>query len=249
MPDGTALFCEPDTNRVIRIDANGQFATYLEDTNRSIGLGFDHKGRLIATQSHDPKIAVLQPERAVLADSFGGQPLVRPNDLAIDKKNGIYFSDPLPANPKAAFREPPPGRKGMLLYIKPDGTVVKLTDAVAEPHKIALSPDEKTFYAGDRDRVLAFDVKSDGSVANPRTFAEVHGEALVVDQAGRLYVSLDEGIDVFTPQGKLLGTIPTATHIQNFAFTGRDRKTIYAVGRGNVYRIAMLARGLKSRQK
>jgi gluconolactonase len=54
---------------------------------------------------------------------------------------------------------------------------------------------------------------------------------------------------VFNSRGQLLGTIPTAIHIQNFAFTGRDRRTLYAVGRGNVYKIEMLSRGLKSRQK
>jgi gluconolactonase len=186
MPDGTPLFCEPDANRVYQIDSSGHFKPYLEDTNRTIGLAYDHKGRLIAAQSYEPKIAVLMPSRDVLVDSFGGQPLVRPNDLVIDKHNGIYFSDPLPSNPKAAFREPPPGRKGLLLYRRPDGKVITVADAVSEPHKITLSPDEKTFYAGDKDRVLAFDVSSDGSVRNPRTFTEVHGEELLVDSAVRV---------------------------------------------------------------
>lgn len=249
MLDGTPLFCEPDNNRIYKITDDNQLVPFLEDTNRTIGLAYDHKGRLISTQSFQPRLGILSPNREVLVDSFDGRPLVRPNDLVVDKKNGIYFSDPLPGNPKQAFREPPPGRKGLMLYRRPDGAVIKVAEAVTEPHKITLSPDERTFYAGDRDRVLAFDVKSDGTVVNPRTFAEVHGEALTVDESGRLYVSLDEGIDVFSPQGKLLGTIPTAVHIQNFAFTGKDRRTLIAVGKGNVYRIAMLSRGLRSRQK
>src|SRR5438128_6897424 len=48
-------------------------------------------------------IGVLSPTRAVLADSFEGQPLVRPNDLVIDKKDGIYFTDPIP-RVEQAFR-------------------------------------------------------------------------------------------------------------------------------------------------
>ena len=54
----------------------------------------------------------------VLADAFEGQPLVRPNDLVIDKKGGIYFSDPIPGA-QQRFREPPPGRKPLLFYITP----------------------------------------------------------------------------------------------------------------------------------
>lgn len=67
----------------------------------------------MAAQSREPRIAVLSPTRTVLADSFEGQPLVRPNDLVIDKKGGIYFTDPIPG-PQQAFREPPPGRKPLL---------------------------------------------------------------------------------------------------------------------------------------
>ena len=248
MPDGSTLFCEQEENRIIRIDFDGNFSTYLEDTNRSIGLAYDHAGRLIATQSRDPRIAVLAPNRMTLVDSFEGQPLVKPNDIVIDRKGGIYFSDPL-SNVKSQFREPPPGRKSLMLYVRPDGTVIKPTDAIVEPHKLTLSPDEKTFYAGDGDHLVALDVRPDGRLVNPRRFAAISAEALAIDEAGRLYVSIDDGIEVLSPAGKSLGRIPTPIRIQNFAFSGKDRKTIYAVGRGNVYRISMLAAGFKGRQK
>ena len=79
--------------------------------------------------------------------------------------------------------------------------------------------------------------------------AELRAEALAVDEKGRLYTSTDGGIAVFTAAGERLGTIPTPIPIQNFAFSGKDRNTIYAVGRGNVYRVSMLAAGYKKRQK
>jgi len=118
MPDGSMLFTEQDVDKIIKIDNNGNISTYLEHTNRTIGLAYDHKGRLIATQSREPRIAVMAPTTAVLADAFEGQPLVRPNDLVIDRNNGIYFTDPIP-NPEVAFRPPPPGRKPLLFYITP----------------------------------------------------------------------------------------------------------------------------------
>ena len=75
MPRGNVSFCELDANRVIHIDLAGNFWTYLEDSNRSIGLGYDAKGRLIAPQSREPRVGVLAPMRMTLADSFEGQPL------------------------------------------------------------------------------------------------------------------------------------------------------------------------------
>jgi gluconolactonase len=248
MPDGSILFCEIDTNRVIHIDLAGNFSTYLEDSNRSIGLGYDAKGRLIAAQSREPRVGVLAPVRMTLADSFEGQPLVRPNDLVVDKKGGIYFTDPLPT-PQMQFREPPPGRKPLLFYITPDGKLIKLTEEVTQPNGVQLSTDEKVLYAVDGDYIVAFDVQPDGTVKNLRKFVQVTGDGLAVDSEDRLYVATEQGVQVVSATGHLLGLIPAPVRIQSIAFGGVDRKTLYAVGRGAVYRISLLAQGVKGRAK
>jgi gluconolactonase len=249
MPDGSVLFCELNVNRIIRIDRSGEFSTYLEDANRSIGLGFDHKGRLIATQSRDPRVGVLAPTRMTLADSFDGQPLVRPNDLVIDRKGGIYFSDPLPT-PQTQFRDPPPGRMPLLFYITPKGKLTKLTEEVTAPNGVQLSNNEKILYAVDGDHIVAFDVQRDGSVKHLRRFVDVAGgDGLAVDSQDRLYIATEQGVQVVSPAGQILGLIPAPVRIQSIAFAGPDRKTLYAVGRGAVYRIPLLVQGVKGRAK
>ena len=50
MPDGTVIFSEPTANRTIKIDANDNVTTFLENTGGSNGMAFDSKGRLIATR-------------------------------------------------------------------------------------------------------------------------------------------------------------------------------------------------------
>ncbi len=248
MPDGSVLFCEFNANRIVHIDLAGNFSTYAEDSNRPIGLGYDTKGRLVAAESRDPRIEVLVPVRITLADSFGGQPLVRPNDLVVDEKGGIYFTDPIPS-PEIQFREPPPGRKPLIFYITPGGRVTKLTEAVAHPNGVELSTDGKILYAVDGDHIVAFDVQPDGTVKNPRTFVNVTGDGLAVDSDDRLYVATEHGIQIVSAAGRLLGLIPAPTRIQSIAFGGVDRKTLYAVGGGAVYRISLLAQGVKGRAK
>jgi gluconolactonase len=249
MPDGSVLFCELNANRIIHIDLTGNFSTYLEDANRSTGLGYDPKGRLIAAQSRDPKIGIIAPQRKTLADSFAGEPLVRPNDLVIDRKGGIYFSDPVP-NPQAQFRDPPPGRKPLLFYITPNGKVTKVTEEVTQPNGVQLSTNEKTLYAVDGDRIVAFDVQRDGAVKNLRKFVDVAGgDGLVIDNDDRLYIATEQGVQVVSPKGRILGLIPTPVRMQSIGFAGVDRKTLYAVGKGAVYRIQLLARGIKGRAK
>ena len=250
LPDGSVLFTEQEANKILKVDKNDKISTYLENTNRTVGLGFDHKGRLIGTQSREPRVGILAPTREVLADKFEGQPLVRPNDLVIDKKNGIYFSDPIP-NPQAAFRSPPAGRKPLLFYIRPDGQVTKLTEEVTAPNGVQLSPDEKTLYATNGTRIMAFDVQPDGSVTNPRTFAMSGGDGLAIDNAGRLYAAVAgvRGIRVFSPEGQDLGTIPSGTPPQSVGFAGAGKKTLYIVGRGALYKTQMIAEGIKGRAK
>ena len=206
----------------------------------------DHsKGRLIAAQSREPRIAVLHPTRTVLADSFEGQPLIFPNDLVIDKKGGIYFTDQV----NERFRPAPPGRKPLLFYITPAGKVTKLTEYITSPNGVQLSPDEKILYASNGNHIVAFDVQPDGSVTNPRKFADSGGDGMAVDNAGRSHTAVGDGIRVISPQGQILGTIPTPVGMQSIGFAGRDKKTMFAVGRGAAYRIQMLAEGLRSRPK
>jgi gluconolactonase len=253
MPDGSMLFTEQDADRIIRVDRNDRISTYLEDTNRTVGLAYDQKGRLIGTQSRDPKVGVLAPEpRTVLADSFEGQPLVRPNDLVIDRRGGIYFTDPL-GNPQQRFREPPPGRKPLLFYLRPDGTLMKLTEEITNPNGVQLSPDEKTLYATNGQTIMAFDVQPDGSVRNGRVFAKSGGDGLAIDTQGRLYSAVAgvQGIRVFSADGKDLGTIPVGVGPQSVGFAGPNKKTLYIVGRGALYKTQteMLSQGIQTRAK
>lgn len=262
MPDGSLLFTEQDAGdgRLVRIDKDGNVSTFLDNTNRTIGLAYDAKGRLIGTQSRIPRVGVLHPVRMTLAEEFEGVPLVFPNDLVVDRKGGIYFTDQL----QTRFRPVPAGRtKPLIFYIRPDdGKVVKVSEEVANPNGITLSPDEKVLYAANGGTIAAFDVQPDGTLWNFRTFATLVGlrrnaqgqvqggaDSICIDAGGRLYVATSAGVQVFSPQGQHLGTIPTPLPPQAPAFAGPNKKTLYVVGRGAVYKIAMVAQGVLGRAK
>ena len=59
----------------------------------------------------------------------------------------------------------------------------------------------------------------------------------------------NSGVEVFTSAGSPLGIIPLPKKPQNIAFAGLEKKTLYAVGRGAVYKIPLLAQGFKGRAK
>jgi gluconolactonase len=260
-PDGTLLLTEQAASVVTRIDAQGNRSTFLDNTNGCQGLTFDQKGRLIGVLPATRQIAALTPARAVLASAFEGRPFIGPNDLVADRRGGVYFTDPGGYPPAGQFLTAIPA----VYYMRPDGSVIRITDEIPRPNGIILSPDEKTLYVANTlgAFVVAFDVQPDGSARNQRNFARLGGirmtnqgvrsgaDGLAVDEDGRLYVTSTIGVQVFSPQGRHLGTIPIGNPDgpQNLAFAGPDKKTLYVVGDGAVWKVAMLAQGPKGRAK
>ena len=266
LPDGSLIFTETNANRITKIDKDNNVSTFLENTNGSNGLAFDSKGRLITVQTTpgQTKIGVVYPKgsETVLADGFEGKPFGRPNDLVVDKKGGVYFTEPGPnAQPGTTPAAPP--LPPAVYYVPPGGRAIKIADGIERPNGIQLSRDEKTLYVNNTNGefVLAFDIQPDGTVRNRRNFAKYESvtrtasgvssgaDGLAIDSQGRVYVAASTGVQVFSPQGQHLGTIPLSRAPQNLAFAGPGKKTLYVVGRGAAFRIPMVAEGFKDRAK
>jgi gluconolactonase len=148
--------------------------------------------------------------------------------------------------------------------IKPNGEVVRIAKDIERPNGIQLSPDEKALYVANTagEYVFAYDVAEDGSISGKRNFAKLEGyrktdngsfssgaDGLAIDAKGRLYVASTSGIQVFSTAGEALGIIPLPKAPQNLAFAGKDKNTLYVVGRGAAYRIAVLTPGFAGRAK
>ena len=261
LPDGNLLFTEGGARRLTHMDKNGKLSTFVADI-QSGGLGFDPKGRLIANDNTQGKqgIYIVYPKGAekTLVDRKT-QGFMQSNDLVVDKKGGVYFTQPEQAN---------------VGYIVPDGKGMKIVaENVTRPNGITMSPDEKILYVNDSrgEYIVAYDVQADGSLTNRRNFAKYDqintssaqgdvgpgqrykvtscADGLAVDKEGRVFNAGCNGIQVFSPQGKHLGTIPTARVVQNLAFAGPDKKTLYLVGRGAAWKIQTLTQGYQGRAK
>jgi len=267
MADGSLLFTETQANRITRIDQDNNLTTFLENTNGSNGLAFDAKGRLISVQTTPGKtlIGVIYPkgQEATLSDNFDGKPFGRPNDLVVDKKGGVYFSEPGP-NATPGQPAPAPPLTPAVYYVPAGGKSMRIAEGIARPNGIQLSPDEKTLYVNDTagEYALAFDIKPDGSVGNRRNFAKYPtvnktpagafnsgADGLAIDNEGRVYVVSLGGVHVFSPKGGLLGTIPLSLQGQNIAFAGADKNTLYIVGRGAAFKVRLLTEGYRGRAK
>ena len=260
LPDGDLLFVENRASRVTRVAMDGSVSTFVSYPGGVNALAFDPHGELVAVLTAQPGIAIIYPadKARTLVDRVDGKPLNRPNDLVIDRKGGVYFTDP-GGYPKPGQPRPPTA----VYYLAPGGKLLRLVDDIELPNGIQLSPDEKTLYVANTqgEYVLAFQVAADGSVHSRRNFARLAGfqqtargpssgaDGLAVDSAGRLYVATTLGVQVFDSGGAALGTLVLPKQPQNLAFAGAHKQVLFVVGGGSVYRIPMLARGFGRRAK
>lgn len=209
--DGTLYFCEGSTNRIKRLGANKNIETVAQFGGlMPAGLAFHPDGRLFATVIGKDKGAIyaMKPDGSAKEMVLAPEAGFMPNDLAINSKGGIYFTDF-----KGNMTEP----DGGLYYIAPDlKNVTKVVANVANANGIAISPDEKVLWLGDYGRSVLFridledDTHFDRIHSTPVYYFIGRGpDGIRTDSDGNAYVAMmSQGrVLVFNPRGLPIGQI------------------------------------------
>lgn len=161
-----------------------------------------------------------------------GQPLVGPNDIALDGHGGAYvsLSGPWEAAPIV----------GKVVHVTPDAHVKVVADDIHYANGLVLSADRQRLFVNESEagRVIQFTVGKDGTLADRRLFARLteldepvgaYPDGIKLGPDGNLYIGLFSAgrILVVTQEGKLVRKIevPSAA-APNLAFSD-DGKTIY----------------------
>jgi sugar lactone lactonase YvrE len=251
--NGTVLFANNDASNVMRLDPATGLATIIhKDTNTGGALSRSKNGALfLAARGLNGGIVQLEPQRKVFASSFRGDPIDCVggvlNDLVADNRGGVYLSV----------------TGGGVFYANPKGVVSQYGEGMAGANGIILSRDEKTLYVTNGAVVVAFDVRTDGSLTNQREFGKLHGgeggDGSAIDEQGRLYVATGQSVDVFAPDGTFLGSIRGPQGLHGTAFGGRDKKTLFGIvfygdwgtpsARNRIIAIPTIAQGYTGRAK
>ncbi|HEY4264375.1 MAG TPA: SMP-30/gluconolactonase/LRE family protein [Micropepsaceae bacterium] len=247
-PDGSLYFSDTNASLTYHLDLNGKITIARFNTHRGNGIALTRDGDMVWAEGDGPRLSTLNKVNGGYRSLLPGFRLFQPNDLIVDSKGGIYFTDPGP-------RPVVPGLKVYVYYVPPGAKLpIVIDDSVPRPNGITLSPDGRTLYVDNTigTGVFRYDVQPDGTVKNRRPFAELHdikpgeegfGDGMGMDRAGRLYVTSLVGIQVFDPAGKYLGTIKVPRQPSNVAFAGPDKKTLYISARQGLYRLQMLSQG------
>ena len=264
------LFSDPNHNTIYQYTQSGKLSVFRDKSGYdaadiadylqpgSNGLTLDQQGRLTIDEQGRHRVTRLERDGTltVLADSYEGKRLNSPNDLVYKSDGSLYFTDPPFGLPKF-FDDPRKELPYSGVFRWKDGRLQLLTAELKGPNGIVFSPDEKYLYVSNWDpaakTVTRYPVRRDGTIGRgeilidltPQIPGEEALDGMKADIKGNLYLSAPGGVWIFDPSGKHLGTVTAPHPVHNFAWGGRDGRTLYLCARSALYRIDLLIPGIR----
>lgn len=222
--------------------ATGKASVFRSNCGSPNGLMFDREGRMIRCETSGRRVSREEKDGrdTVLASRFNGHRFNTPNDLTLDSKGRVYFTDPRYGPRDTMEIRDAKGRlvEGVYRINAPgDVTLILGPDDVERPNGILITPDDRYLYVADNNnntrggsrRLLRFTLNADGTVkaGTRKVIFDWKGgrgpDGVKMDKAGRLYVAagvnkvndfetneFKAGCYILSPVGKLLDFVPTS---------------------------------------
>ena len=242
--EGNVFFSDIPNNRIHKWSLDGKLSTFRENSGGANGLFFDKSGNLLACEGGGRRLVSISPQGAVtvLADSYQGKKFNSLNDLWIDPKGGVYFTDPRY------------GRRGddmeqggeHVYYLLPDHKkVARVIDDMVRPNGIIGTPDGKKLYVTDHGdgKTFSYTIDADGMLSNKRLHAPEGSDGMTMDNEGNIYLTTS-AVAVYNEHGEKIETIEVPERPANVAFGGKDGKTLFITARTSLYSVRTRVKGV-----
>ena len=249
-PNGDVFFTDQPNDRILKWSAkDNTVSVYMEPAGRSNGLYFDHQGNLLACADDKNQLWRIDSEKnvTVLIDDFEGKKLNGPNDLWIDPKGGIYFTDPFYNRPYWT-RSSKEIEKERVYYLAPDQkNLIIVADDFVRPNGIVGSKDGKRLYIADigDKKTYFYTINPDASLGNKTLFANMGSDGMTMDNQGNVYLT-GNGVTVFNPKGEQILHIPIDQKwTANVTFGGKNQQTLFITASNSLYTMEMNVKGIR----
>jgi len=244
---GVLRFSDIPASRIHQYDPSTDgLSVWREPSGNTNGSALAPNGDLIMCEHSGRRIsrspAAGSPAPTPVATEYQSGAFNSPNDAIVRSDGQIYFTDPTYG---LGNQTPELGFRGVF-RVDGQGTVHLVDDAYQQPNGIALSPDETKLYVSDSAAgdVYVYEVAPDGSTGPRALFVELGpSDGMAVDDAGNLYFTTSNGIEVHAADGSPWGTLAVPEQPANCAFGDEDRRTLYITARTGLYRVRLAIPG------
>jgi len=242
---GNVFFSDVRASRTYKWSPDGKVSLVRKDTGGANGLAFDAGGNLLACEGAGGRIVSIDAKGSVtvVAGAYGGKPFNRPNDLWIDPKGGVYFSDPLYG--RGSKRQD--GEH--VYYVTADRKkVIRVIDDMVRPNGLAGTPDGKTLYVADAGarKTYRYAVNADGTLRDKTLFVAQGSDGMKLDRKGNVYLTAG-AVWVYDPAGRQIAKIEVPLRPTNLCFAGPDGRTLFITARSAIYAVKTTVGGRRSR--
>ena len=245
---GNVYFSDVRDSKTYVWSTKGKLSIFRENTGEANGLYFDKDGNLICCEVAGRRLTKVSPDRTAttIVDRYHEKRFNSPNDLWIDPKGGIYFTDPRYRNLDGLEQD------GFHVYYVPakrdrsDGEPVRrVIDNLVKPNGIVGTRDGKILYVADHgdSKTYSYKIAADGSLDDRKLIAPQGSDGMTLDEQGNLYLTADD-VDVFRPTGEKLATIQVPGRASNVCFGGAARDTLFITANNRLYSVKLKLRGM-----
>lgn len=248
---GRVYFTDQPNNRIWRYNLDGSLTEFKRESGRANGLDIDQQGNIIACADENDELWSITPDGrvTVLLGKVDGKKLNGPNDLWIDKKGGIYFTDPY--YQRDYWTRKQPDIQGQNVYYLPKGAArpVMVSDELVKPNGITGSADGTHLFVADigDNKTYRFKINPDGSLSQKKLFVPKGADGITLDEKGNLYLTKG-GVTVYNPSGIKIAYIPVPEETSNVCFGGAHKNTLFITARTSVYFVPMNVKGQQPNQ-
>ena len=246
---GNIFFTDQPNNKIWEYTTDGVLELFMDSAGRSNGMYFDPGGRLVTCADEQEQLWSIGPDRSVrvLLGDVGGRRLNGPNDLWIDARGGIYFTDPYYQRPYwVRTHSDLDGEK--VYYLQRGKAQPVVVDAdLRKPNGIVGTPDGRALYVADLGdgKTYRYAIGPHGLLSGRRLFCAQGSDGMTLDEKGNVYLTGD-GVTVYDSSGRKIAHIPVPEQwTANLCFGGKDRRTLFITASGAVYVLRMRVRGVE----
>jgi sugar lactone lactonase YvrE len=227
--DGRLWLSDMGANEVVRTDLDGKSEVVASVPGMPMGLGWLPDGRFLVVSCNDGKLLRREPDGSMVthADLAALSPFPW-GDMVVDGRGNAYVG-----NIGFEFGSAPPA-EGSLALVTAGGEVRQVADGIEFPNGVAVTPDGATLILAESygQRLTAFDIAADGSLANRRVWADLPGaypDGICLDAEGAVWYADVPGQQCVRVRegGEVLQIVPFEHGAFACVLGGPDRTTLF----------------------